>query len=747
VAVRLLAGVSAGALVFGVLLLTAGCQKLFGDYSVAGSSITSVCEPNTVQCYSNTLQRCSADGLVLKNEHPCASAVLCDAERGVCTPPTCAAGERRCNGAELQGCNSDRNGWLRLASCSSAAHCSADAGLCTEQPCEAGKTQCNGPIFQACNDTRTGWSDVGAPCASAALCDSLAGCASSTCSAGNVRCQGGELQSCNDALNGWVTTKTCDSPALCDSDAKTCRPAGCTTPGAFRCDALGALERCADDLTAWLPVQPCESAAHCDALNGRCNTAPCTAGAHQCNGADLQVCNGKGWDSIETCESDGLCQQALANDESKCREPACAAGSFQCNGAQPQVCNAALTGYRDNGAPCMTAELCSSDTGTCGEPVCEAGQTRCTGAQPEICNPGRTMFVSHGDECASASLCSFETGTCDDVVCLAGQKRCNPANPTQLQICNEQLDGWDDCDTCATAQLCSASIGSAACGASACVEPTCAIGDRWCGGTDNRTLYQCPASRINTQAVALDTCDSNGLCEATRADAMRTMCIEKTCSLQDRWCGGTGNRTLYKCPPSLINSQAIALDECATNGLCVQAHSTPNAMTCPEPACATPGYSCAGTGSRVLQFCNTERTQLMPCDTCDTAALCTASLTPAPTACNMNSCEAPACAAGEKSCSGTTLQICNASRTGFVALATCGSATLCMNSLTPVNQMTCDQCVADTFQCDDAQPQECSAPANGPAVWEDVGEPCADEADCEPDTGTCEPMGMGGSGG
>jgi hypothetical protein len=167
---------------------------------------------------------------------------------------------------------------------------------------------------------------------------------------------------------------------------------------------------------------------------------------------------------------------------------------------------------------------------------------------------------------------------------------------------------------------------------------------------------------------------------------------------------------------------------------------------CPAPACATPGYSCGGTGSRVLQLCNAERTQLTTCDTCDTAALCTESLTA--TACNMNSCHAPACMAGEKSCSGPMLRVCNATRTGFDMVATCGSAALCMSSLTPANQMTCDQCVAGTFNCDGAQPQECSAPANSPAVWKDLGEPCADEADCEPDTGTCStPMGMGGSSG
>jgi hypothetical protein len=242
--------------------------------------------------------------------------------------------------------------------------------------------------------------------------------------------------------------------------------------------------------------------------------------------------------------------------------------------------------------------------------------------------------------------------------------------------------------------------------------------------------------------MALDVCETNGLCEATRADSARTMCIEKSCNLQDRWCGGTGNRTLLKCPPSLINTEAEVLDICETSGLCEQAHADLDAVTCPEPACEETGYSCGGAGSTVIQFCNAQLTALTNCDTCDSAALCTASLSPS--ACNASACDV--CIAGTKDCNGDDLRICNAMGTAFNT-STCGSATLCMNSLMPANQTTCDACVDGDFNCDGAQPQECSDPGTGPAVWQDVGEPCADADSCDPMTGTCTPVGMGGSGG
>lgn len=723
-----------------VVLLTAGCQKLFGDYTVVETS-GSTCAPRAYQCVGNVLQQCNGEGSVWLNAMPCASEALCDAVRGVCIQPTCSASTRKCVGAELQGCNAARNGWTLLATCSTAGHCSAESGTCTEQPCEPGSTQCNGPVVQTCKADRSGWDDT-FTCASAALCNSAQGaCTGQTCEPGDFDCQGSVLRACNEGLDGWTPVRSCDSDILCNEMAGTCGDVVCTTPGAFRCDATGLLERCADDLTGWLTVGKCESVAHCDALKGGCNERPCNPGDQQCNGSVLQRCNAdsSGWDEVDTCQTDGLCQQALSAGETRCREPACAAGVFRCEGAQPQVCNAALTDFRDNGAPCLTAELCNPATGACALPVCDPGETRCNGAEPEICNPGRTGFVPHGAPCASVTLCRAETGTCGDVACLAGQKRCNPAAPTELQLCNATLDGWDDCATCATAALCSDSLDAETCGPGACTAPTCALGDRWCGGANNRTLFQCPASRINTQPDVVDVCETAGLCEATRTQPARPTCVEKSCNLEDRWCGGAGNRVLQKCPPSLINSQAMVLDTCETAGLCAQAHADPDAVTCPDPACAASGYSCGGEGSAILQFCNADRTELETCDTCDSAALCTASLNA--TACNEMACDT--CLAGTKECAGAVLRICNAGGTAVTSV-TCGSAELCTASLTPANQTTCDACLAGSFDCDGAQPLRCNAPANGPAVWVENGEPCEDEDACDAATGTCEVIGAGG---
>jgi hypothetical protein len=729
-----------------LLLLVGGCQKLTGDYALDKQSGEN-CTPSVVQCVGNVLQRCNSKGTAWENAAVCASETLCDHTQGKCKQPACDAGARQCLGAELQGCNASRDGWVRLATCTTAGHCSAKMGACTEQPCMPGKAQCNGAVLQLCRTDQSGWDDK-ETCKSAGLCDAeLGACTANACEPGQYNCDGPTLRICNDALTGWKQVQSCDSDALCNATTGSCGQAGCTTPGAFRCDAAGVLERCADDLTAWEFVESCDSTAHCDARNGMCDDAPCKPGDRQCNGSMLEVCNAAstGWDLVGACQTDGLCQETLEQNETSCMEAICETGMFQCVGAQPQICAPSLTEYRDNGEPCLTPELCNSASGTCAEPICDAGETRCTGAVPEICNAGRTMFVPHGTACASTTLCRPETGTCGNVVCLSGQKRCDPNDPTRLQICNATFDGWDDCDTCATPELCSASLGAATCGASSCTEPTCELTDRWCQGNGGRTLYKCPSSRISTQGEALGTCDSKELCDLTLDEPGRLTCVPKLCSLPDRWCGGDGNRTLYKCPPSLLNYQAIELDECATNALCEQAHADPNALSCPDPVCAT-GYSCGGTGSRTLQYCNPERTALTPCDTCDSAALCTDSLNPAPTACTASACHV--CLPGQKMCSGSVLQICNSTRTGWATAATCASAVLCTNSLMPASQMTCDACVAGAVTCDGAQPQTCNDPGTGPAVWADLGDPCPSASNCNAATGMCRSMGgEGGAGG
>jgi hypothetical protein len=705
------------------LLVLAGCQSLFGDFTVEDASSPG-CAPGAVQCFGNVLQKCDDKTKTWNNLAVCASERLCDKTSPTCLPATCAAGERRCQGADLQICNATRDGWAALETCATAGRCSAESGTCTDEPCSPETLQCNGATLQVCNEDQSGWSDVqDGQCASPALCNKdQRKCDTPVCQPGAFNCAGAELQTCNATLNGWTAVQSCESDALCNDLMRRCDTGECTIAGEFRCDDTGALERCADDLTGFTTIDTCQSRAFCDAVNGKCTTQPCTPGTYQCDGATLEVCkpDSSDWTPAATCQTDGLCQLTLGAHETVCRGPVCMAGETKCVAGQPQICNAGLTDFRANGPACLTVDLCAN--GACSTPVCGPTDTTCDLAQPQICNPGRTGYVANGSACATAALCNPTTGTCGDQKCVAGQLRCDPEHPTNLQRCNADLTDWEatPCDICETAELCDASLTATSCDALSCQEPVCNAGDphcggsgtdagkvlevcnqgrtgytacqtcvtpelcdaslvttpfactatactqpscnttdRWCGGNGNTALYQCPPSRINTKATLLATCVTNGLCELTRQEN-KTTCEAPTCALTDLWCGGTGNTTLYQCPASRINSQPVSLGVCATNGLCELSHQE-GKTTCEAPKCATGATQCGGTGNKTLQMCKTDRTGYMDCGACGSAQLCTDSL--GATTCNTSACHA--CVAGEAHCVNGNYQTCNAARTGF----------------------------------------------------------------------------------
>lgn len=708
-----------GVWLFWLLLLVAGCHKVLGDYTIVPG-----CERNARQCVGNVLQGCNGSGW--NNLAVCASEKLCTEEQGICLPPVCAGGERRCRDDELQLCSPDRDGWVGLQKCASAARCSGerDQGSCTDEPCEPGALECNGSYLRSCLDDGSGWKDE-KDCGSAALCNETKhDCDDAQCQPGEHRCAGAELQICNESLDGWTTLLTCESAALCNKETQQCGTVACTAPGATSC-ADSILQRCAEDLTGWANEVECKSPAHCDSVAGRCTDEPCQPGARQCSGATLVACRADrtGWDPVATCESDALCQQTISTGSPTCVPPACEATAARCVGAQPEVCNAGRSGYRENGAPCATAELCNAGNATCGGPICAPGGTTCQGAQPVICNQGLSGYVPNGAACASVALCNLATGTCGDKKCAAGQLRCDPDAPTQLQRCNDELTGWvaAPCDVCATAELCAASLGattcdetscqepvceadvprcggvgpdqgkvlevcnsgrtgytscetcqtsrlcevslskpSLTCGTGGCTAPSCALTDRWCGGNDNRELFQCPPSRINTEATVIATCVTAGLCALTHRNN-KTTCEPPTCALTDRWCGGNGNRSLYQCPPSRINSEATLLATCATNGLCEESRQM-GQTTCVAPRCDAGQTRCGGTGNRTLQMCNSERTGFNDCATCSSSQLCTDSL--GATSCNASACVV--CSAGEARCNASgNYETCRTDKKGW----------------------------------------------------------------------------------
>lgn len=742
-----------------LILTVAGCHKLLGDYTLEPG-----CAKGSKRCVGNLLQSCNSQSADWENLRFCPSEPLCSEEAGDCLLAVCATGERRCSGAVLELCSATRDGWITLQTCASAGRCSGELGSCTDEPCTPGMLQCNGKLLQSCLDNGLDWHTDG-ECETAALCNKTSHqCEGASCQLGELRCSGAELQTCNDTLSGWTTLRKCESAALCDKVNGTCGEVTCTVPGEFTCQD-DTLQQCKDDLTGWTEGVTCQTPGHCDAIKGICAAEPCQPGTRQCHGATLVSCKAdrSGWDSVATCQSDALCQQTISTGSAGCVPPVCEVGAPRCSGVQPEVCNAGRSGYRPNGAPCATPELCNATTATCDTPVCTPGARTCRGAQPHVCNAGLTMYVPDGPACASEALCNLSTGTCGDQKCAPGQLRCDPMAPTRLQRCKDDLTDWEPvpCDTCATAELCTASLGALTCDANSCKEPVCDAGVPHCGGTgadQGKALEVCNAGR--TGYTSCQTCETAGLCEVSRKTTpfacTSKACTAPTCALTDRWCGGTGSTQLYQCPPSRINSEATLLDTCVTAGLCELTHSR-NKTKCEAPTCNVNDRWCSGTGTKSLYQCPASRinTDATVIDVCATQALCEQTRQA-----NKTKCDSPKCDVGETRCGGTdslALQMCNSDRTGFNTCATCATAELCTDSLgaTTCSASACLLCAVDEAHCNEGGDYEvCAANQKGFDTVDCMGNGCDETmGGClpPPDTGgtggTGGTAGMGGTGG
>jgi hypothetical protein len=289
------------------------------------------------------------------------------------------------------------------------------------------------------------------------------------------------------------------------------------------------------------------------------------------------------------------------------------------------------------------------------------------------CNDDLTDWQAEPcDICDTAELCgaslgalSCDASSCQEPVCDAGEPHCGGSGTDLgkvLEVCNSGRTGYTPCQTCVTAGLCDLSRMTTpfTCTSTACTPPSCGTSDRWCGGSGNLSLYQCPASRINTQATVLDTCVTSGLCELTHQKGATT-CEEPSCALTDRWCGGSGNLSLYQCPASRINAEATLLDTCKSSALCELAHAA-GKSTCQPPACTAGMTQCGGSGDSTLQRCKSDLTGFMDCDICSSAALCADSL--GATSCNSSSCRV--CSPGEVRCNASEdFETCKSDGSGF----------------------------------------------------------------------------------
>src|SRR5690606_11306498 len=98
--------------------------------------------------------------------------------------------------------------------------------------------------------------------------------------------------------------------------------------------------------------------------------------------------------------------------------------------------------------------------------------------------------------CPSAAHCDSDVGLCAEAPCSAGQTRCNDR---VVERCNDTETAWEALSTCETQELCEATRASGS--LEVCQAPACEVGEVRCAGS---VLEQCDAGR--TGFVTAEVC-------------------------------------------------------------------------------------------------------------------------------------------------------------------------------------------------------------------------------------------------
>jgi hypothetical protein len=421
-------------------------------------------------------------------------------------------------------------------------------------------------------------------------------------------------------------------------------------------------------------------------------------------------------------------------------------GSFRCSESW-LYCENESDGTWAQIDSCGTPDQCDSSLGRCT--VCESGDHRCNGAKLETCKADRTGWTVV-QTCATADECNLNSRSCR--ACTPGEPpMCAGADQTELRQCGEDQT-WQTRDTCATKELCAATVEAAANPSwdGSCAEPGCpAAGAYVC---DGQNLLRCPPSL--TGYVLVDTCATEELCASTAADptladAVGGKCVMPVCSpagayrcveevleqcLEDQlgWglveicafpfqcntneqaCAGPcqpGDRqcngaTLELCGPSQLWEQEQV---CVSGPLCQVAEDPLTGEwtgSCTEPACSEPGVFRCTEG--VLEVCSPDQTEWRVEDTCASAALCDAT---------DGRCEPPRCEFGALRCSAenaSELLRCRDDLTDWEPAAICSSTQSCNTD--PAGPPCLDQCPDPPLRCNGAARESCSG-VTGMPVW------------------------------
>jgi hypothetical protein len=284
-----------------------------------------------------------------------------------------------------------------------------------------------------------------------------------------------------------------------------------------------------------------------------------------------------------------------------------------------------------------------------------------------------------------------------------------------MQRCRDDRTDRDPVVTCATAALCTASLGGcqSAFESCSCVLPTCDAGATRCTGT---TLERCNADQTAWEFV--ETCASAALCESGRQQ-LPLACEPQACEVGAHRCTGA---KLEVC-----NADQNGFDPVQD---CLGGSAFCDAVggSCTQVPCNVGETRCNGAQ---IERCRDDQSAFAAVvgSVCVTPQLCG----PGPS--GAAQCRPPACAANAFICSGSQLQKCNAGQTDFANFGpSCLRGDLCSAA-----RQRCDFCVANRRECtpDLSSSRTCSADGNsfGPLTFCPLG--------CIAATGACQTCNVG----
>ena len=437
-------------------------------------------------------------------------------------------------------------------------------------------------------------------------------------------------------------------------------------PDEYRC-AGATLERCADDRRGFVTAENCASEAECNVNTRSCR--PCVPGEYMCRGASLERCEPTGtWAVQRTCETPELCNVAPNHTSGSCLDRTCAPDALSCDLAELRRCSPGLDGF-DSLELCENPELCDVDHANalvlageapkCLRPTCAPDAWSCDGATLRHCAFDRKSWAVVA-VCDSPELCSAQKAAC--APCDPGAVECNGA---ELRRCRGS-GGWETLDTCDAPDLCDAT--EERCEPAACKSP----GSLRCATGVLPALERCSEGLVWETA---EVCVNAELCSV---EAGR--CLPPACDAQAMRC--TGNRQ-EQCSSDRTRWDLVTT--CAEEQLCDAE------LGCVAGPCTEGEFRCNLAG---LERCVLGRFEEV--ERCGSVALCD------PAAAQ---CRAPACDAGEFSCSGATnLQRCNAARDDFEEYRSCDTGDICDEVAGQ-----CDACTPNAFECMLSELFRCSA--------------------------------------